>query len=358
MSLQKVRDLYFSPISRLVERAGSVHKKHFYPGKIQAARLLSIKTGGCSEDCAYCPQSARYQTGVRPEKLMSVKAVVEKAKEAKKEGAGRFCMGAGWREVTSGPAFDQVLEMVREVSALGLEVCCTLGMLDLKQARLLKQAGLYAYNHNIDTSRDYYPRIITTRKFEDRLKTIENVRRANLTVCTGGILGLGESHEDRVSFIHELVRLSPQPESVTINTLVPMKGTPLEKQKPPPLSDVVRVIAVCRILMERSFIRLSAGRKNLSEGEQLLCFFSGANSLFFGDKLLTTKNPSLRSDQKMLKNLGFSLLAPFEKGLRPNDQNSPNGPNNQNSLNRSNNQNSPNNPNKPNNQNSLNKPPS
>ena len=317
MSREEVRDLYSSPLPDLVARAGSVHKQHFYPGKIQAARLLSIKTGGCSEDCAYCPQSVRYQTGIKPEKLMSVRNILKKAEEAKKEGATRFCMGAGWREVTDGAAFNQALSAVREVSALGLEVCCTLGMLNLKQARLLKQAGLKAYNHNIDTSREYYPRIITTRKFEDRLKTIENVRRAGLEVCTGGILGLGESCEDRISFIYELVQLTPPPESVTINTLVPVKGTPLEKQKPVPVSDTVRVIAVCRILMERSFIRLSAGRKNLSEGEQLLCFLAGANSIFFGDKLLTTKNPSLRSDQRMLKDLGISLLAPFEKALRP-----------------------------------------
>lgn len=321
MVIQELKSLYFSPLSELVERARIVYKKTFPEEKIQASRLLSIKTGGCSEDCAYCAQSAHYPTGIKPEKLLTLKTVIKKAQKAKEEGASRFCMGAAWREVTSGPTFDRVLEMVRAVSDLDLEVCCTLGMLTFKQAVKLKRAGLTAYNHNIDTSREYYSRIITTRKYEDRLETLKNVRKAGLTVCTGGILGLGESHEDRVSFIHELTNLDPQPESVTINMLVPAKGTPLESQKPVPASEVTRVIAVCRVAMEHSFIRLSAGRKAMSEGEQFLCFFAGANSIFLGDKLLTADNPSLQSDQAMLKNLGFSLLKPSGKETCPTELN-------------------------------------
>ena len=310
--MTELKKLYFQPLIELVEQAREKHKKNFLNGKIQASRLLSIKTGGCPEDCSYCSQSARYQTGLQKEKLLSVAEVVQKAKEAKEDGASRFCMGAAWREVKSGSAFERVLEMVSAVNEMGLEVCCTLGMLNLEQAKKLKEAGLYAYNHNIDTSREYYSKIITTRKYEERLKTLENVREAGITVCTGGILGLGESHEDRVSFINELAQLTPQPESVTVNTLVPMKGTPLENQKPVPALDVVRVIAVCRILMPQSFIRLSAGRKSMNEGEQFLCFYSGANSIFLGDKLLTAENPILKSDQAMLKNMGLSLTAPFE----------------------------------------------
>ena len=317
MNIQKLKSLYFTPLSDLIDQARTIYKKHFPTSKIQASRLLSIKTGGCSEDCAYCSQSAHYPTAVKPEKLLNLKTVVKKAKKAKEEGASRFCMGAAWREIHSGPAFDRVLEMVQAVSDLNLEVCCTLGMLTFEQACQLKEAGLTAYNHNIDTSREYYSRIITTRKYEDRLKTLKNVRKAGLTVCTGGILGLGESHEDRISFIYELSHLKPHPESVTINTLVPAKGTPLENQKSVSATDVVRVIAVCRILMKQSFIRLSAGRRTMSEGEQFLCFFSGANSIFLGDKLLTADNPSLQFDQKMLKNLGFSLLQPSEIQKNP-----------------------------------------
>ena len=316
---QSLKALYFSPLSDLVERARAVYKENFPAGAIQASRLLSIKTGGCSEDCAYCPQSARYPTEIKPEKLLALNIVVKRAKKAKEEGASRFCMGAAWREARSGPAFDRVLEMVRAVSDLGLEVCCTLGMLTFEQALRLKEAGLTAYNHNIDTSKEYYSRIITTRKYEDRLKTLEHVRKAGLMVCTGGILGLGESHKDRISFIYELANFNPQPESVTINTLVPAKGTPLENQEAVSAVDVTRVISVCRIVMKRSFIRLSAGRRAMSEGEQFLCFFSGANSIFLGDKLLTADNPSLQFDQKMLKNLGFSLLKISEIEKQPTE---------------------------------------
>ena len=308
----EVERIYTSPLNSLVEQANALHKKYFKSDKIQASRLLSIKTGGCPEDCSYCSQSARYKTGLKRESLLSLDEVVSKAKQAKQDGASRFCMGAAWREVRSGRSFDQVLEMVREVSNLGLEVCCTLGMLTLDQAKQLADAGLYAYNHNIDTSREYYPNIITTRKYEDRLQTLENVRQAGLTVCTGGILGMGESHKDRISFIAELASLKPHAESITVNTLVPMPGTPLENQAPISAIDVVRVIATCRVLMQKSFIRLSAGRTKMSEAEQFLCFLSGANSIFLGDKLLTAENPALSSDQDMLKKMQMSLSSPFE----------------------------------------------
>ena len=312
-NLEQVRACYVSPLTDLVEKAHQIHKKNFDTKSIQASRLLSIKTGGCPEDCSYCCQSARYQTGLQKEQLLPLEEVIQKAKKAKEEGATRFCMGAAWKEVRDGSSFQKVLEMVRAVNHLEMEVCCTLGGLTLDQAKELKKAGLYAYNHNIDTSREFYSKIITSRKFEDRLKTLENVRKAGVTVCTGGILGLGESDEDRISFIHELVSLKPHPESVTINSLVPMPGTPLENQKPISSLVVARVIAVCRILMPKSFIRLSAGRRNMKEGEQFLCFFSGANSIFLGDKLLTAENPTLKSDQKMLQSMNMELMEPIKE---------------------------------------------
>lgn len=307
MKKSQIRTLYFKPLTELVEVAQKLNKKHFKSSLVQASKLLSIKTGACPENCAYCSQSAHYQTQIKKEKLLSLPTVIQKAKEAKKQGATRFCMGAAWREVKEGPAFDRVLEMVKEINKLDLEVCCTLGMLSLKQAQELKQAGLYAYNHNIDSSPEFYPQIITTRKYEDRLKTLDNVRKAGLTVCTGGILGMGESDEDRISFIHQLNKLFPPPESITINTLVPIKGTPLEKQKPVPPLEVVRVIAVCRILIPQSMIRLSAGRTNMTAGEQFLCFYAGANSIFIGEKLLTANNPQLNKDKKMLKNMDLKF---------------------------------------------------
>ena len=308
----KVKKLYSLPLDLLIEQARQSHKKYFKTQKIQASKLLSIKTGACPEDCSYCSQSARYQTGVKRESLMELSEVVKQARQAQQEGASRFCMGAAWREVRSGGSFDKVLEMVKEVSSLGLEVCCTLGMLNLEQAKKLKEAGLYAYNHNIDTSREYYDKIITTRKYDDRLKTLDCVRKAGLTVCTGGILGLGESHQDRISFITELFCIKPWPESITINTLVPMPGTPLENQKPISPLDVIRVIAVCRILMKTSYIRLSAGRKQMQPTEQFICFFAGANSIFLGDKLLTAENPNLSSDKDMLDKIDMSLSKPYE----------------------------------------------
>ena len=305
---EKINQIYCSPLLSLMERAHAVFKSHFHPGEIQTSQLLSIKTGACPEDCAYCPQSARYQTGVQRESLMSLEAVVKKAQEAKQNGATRFCMGAAWREVREGPAFDRVLQMVREVSALGLQTCCTLGMVSKKQAVALKEAGLYAYNHNIDTSENFYKKIIHTRRYEDRLRTIENVRAAGITVCTGGILGMGESDQDRVDFIHQLASFDPQPESVTINQLVAIKGTPLEHQKPLDPLILLRVIATCRILMPSSMIRLSAGRMSLSKVEQLTAYYVGANSIFLGEKLLTSPNPEVVKDRQLFSDLGLKVM--------------------------------------------------
>ena len=306
LSIEKVKKTYQLPMVELLYKAHHTHRKYFNPNKIQTSKLLSIKTGGCPENCAYCPQSAHYKTGLEKEKLMDLGEVISAAKKAKAEGATRFCMGAAWREVRDGPLFDQVLEMVSAVHQLDMEVCCTLGMLSKSQAKKLKEAGLYAYNHNIDCSENFYPNIITTRKYEDRIQTIHNVREAGITVCTGGILGMGESQQDRIEFLHQLAVFDPQPESVTINKLIPIPGTPLEKQKPIPTMEVVRVIATARLIMPKSMIRLSAGRTGMTESDQFLCFFAGANSIFIGEKLLTSSNPDLPQDKKMLEQLGLT----------------------------------------------------
>ena len=304
MLLKKIKQIYELPLTQLLYKAQSLHRKHFNPNKIQTSMLLSIKTGACPENCAYCPQSAHYHTGVKKEALLDLKTVVASANKAKKEGATRFCMGAAWRQVKDGPLFDRVLEMVSAVQKLDMEVCCTLGMLTKPQALKLKKAGLYAYNHNIDCSKNFYPNIITTRKYEDRIQTIHNVRSAGITVCTGGILGMGETKKDRIEFLHELAILKP--ESVTINKLIPIPGTPLAKQKPVPALEVARVIAVARLVMPKAMIRLSAGRTGMSESDQFLCFFAGANSIFIGDKLLTSSNPEIKKDKKMFAQYGFS----------------------------------------------------
>lgn len=306
LSVQGVASVYQLPMATLVNKAHAVHCRHFDPQKIQTSQLLSIKTGGCSENCSYCPQSAHYNTGVNKEKLMDLSSVLSAARSAKKQGATRFCMGAAWREVRDGPLFDRVLEMVSAVRDLDLEVCCTLGMLSETQAVRLKKAGLYAYNHNIDTSRNFYPKIITTRKYDDRLQTIHYVRKAGITVCTGGIVGMGETKQDRIEFLHQLAILQPPPESVTINKLIPIPGTPLAHQKPLPHLEIVRVIATARILMPQSMVRLSAGRTGMSESDQFLCFFAGANSIFIGEKLLTSANPGPSKDAEMLQRLGMS----------------------------------------------------
>ena len=297
--------LYGRGLLDLVYEAAGVHRRHHDPSAVQCASLLSVKTGGCPEDCAYCPQSAHYDTGVESTGLMSVSEVAEAAARARAGGADRFCIGAAWRQATDGPAFDQVLEMVGAIRALGLESCATLGMLDRVQAERLRQAGLDYYNHNLDSGRGFYESIITTRTYDDRLETLRHVREAGIKVCCGGILGMGESHDDRIDLLHELARQRPQPESVPINTLVTVEGTPLADRVPVSWDEVVRMIAAARILMPRSKVRLSAGRLQMDEGTQALCFLAGANSIFLGDRLLTTPNPEPDTDAAFLGRLGL-----------------------------------------------------
>ncbi len=307
-SLDEIRDLYHRPFLELVRLAQDVHAQNFTPGEVQVSSLISIKTGGCPEDCGYCPQAARYHTDIKKHPLMDKDEVLRLSREAKAKGASRVCLGAAWREVRDGRDFDAVVDIVRAVSAEGVQVCCTLGMLTEAQAARLKDAGLSAYNHNIDTSPAFYNEVIKTRTFDDRLGTIDNVRRAGISVCSGGILGLGESVDDRLLMLQTLSRLRPHPESVPINTLVPVKGTPLGDRETVETEDLVRAIATARILMPKSFIRLSAGRLGRSLAEQALCFLAGANSIFSGEKLLTTPNPEADVDERMFSTLGLVKL--------------------------------------------------
>jgi biotin synthase len=309
-TLPEVRALYALPLLELVHKAQSVHRAVFQDNKVQLCSLLSIKTGGCPEDCGYCPQAARHHTGVKAEKLLPVEAVLESASQARAAGATRFCMGAAWREVKDGPQFDSVLEMVKGVKALGMEACATLGMLSESQAVRLREAGLSAYNHNLDTSAEHYGDIISTRTYDDRLRTLERVRQAGISVCSGGIIGLGESVDDRCGLLLTLANQEVHPESVPINALVAVKGTPLEKQKPVESVEMVRTIATARVLMPLSMVRLSAGRKQMNEEAQLLCMLAGANSIFFGDKLLTTGNPEYAQDMALLEKAGIRPLEP------------------------------------------------
>lgn len=310
-SLQEIHAIYHSPLLELIYRAAAIHRLYNNSTEVQISSLISIKTGGCPEDCAYCPQAARYNTGVDVHALMQVDEVVETAKKAKEAGASRLCMGAAWREVRNNRDFDRVLEMVKAVNETGMEVCCTLGMLTYEQAQQLKDAGLYAYNHNIDTSRDNYENIISTRNYDDRLETLHHVRNAKLTVCSGGIIGLGETDDDRIKMLHTLSALPQHPESVPINALVPVKGTPLENQPRVSVWEMVRMIATTRIVMPKTVVRLSAGRTDMSLPEQALCFMAGANSIFAGDKLLTTPNPSFDEDKSMLELFGLTARQPF-----------------------------------------------
>lgn len=296
--------LYRKPLFELVYEAHTVHREYQPENQIQKCSLLSIKTGGCPEDCSYCPQSAHYKTDINKQGLMDLEEVKTALEDAKQQGAERFCMGAAWREIKDGPQFEQVLEMVRMVKGAGMEACVTLGMLNEKQAERLKEAGLDAYNHNLDSSREFYDKIISTRTYDDRLKTLKNVRQAGITICSGGIIGMGESDRDRCAMLVELANLEPQPESVPINLLIPVEGTPLAQQKPVDVFDLVRCIAVARILMPKSKVRLSAGRINLSREGQALAFFAGANSIFLGEKLLTRDNPESLEDQKLFTDLG------------------------------------------------------
>lgn len=302
---EELLEIYNSPLLELVFRAATVHRAHHDPQEVQVSSLLSIKTGGCSEDCSYCPQAARYNTGLDVQKLMDVEDVLETAEKAKAGGASRFCMGAAWREVRDNSDFDKVLSMVKGVSAMGMEVCCTLGMLTEAQAKKLEEAGLYAYNHNLDTSEEKYKDIISTRNYDDRLQTIKNVRKTNISVCSGGIIGMGESQEDRIDMLLTLASLDPQPESVPVNALVPVEGTPLEEQPLVDSWEMIRMIATTRIAMPKTMVRLSAGRTRLSTEAQALCFMAGANSIFAGDKLLTTPNPDFQSDNQMFQLLGL-----------------------------------------------------
>jgi biotin synthase len=306
-SLAEIEAIYTAPLLDLVTRAQDVHRRHHPPNEIQGCTLLSIKTGGCPEDCGYCPQSARYDTGLAAQPLLDLDTTFEAARRARDAGATRFCMGAAWRSVPAGRPFDQVLEMVRGVRALGLEACCTLGMLSAEQAEALASAGLTAYNHNLDTSREFYGSIITTRTYDDRLQTLAHVRRAGITVCCGGIIGMGERREDRWRLLHELATLDPHPESVPVNLLVAVEGTPLADRAPEDPLELVRTIASARILMPASYVRLSAGRLSLSDEAQVLCFLAGANSVFLGDRLLTTPNPAADRDRALFDRLGVRL---------------------------------------------------
>ena len=317
---EEIAEIYHSPLLDLIYRAGTIHRLNEDYAEVQISSLISIKTGGCSEDCSYCPQSARYQTGVQVHAMLSVDQVTNAAVIAKEGGASRLCMGAAWREVRDNRDFDRVIEMVKAVNELDMEVCATLGMLTEGQAQKLADAGLYAYNHNIDTSEDDYKRIITTRTFDDRLQTIENVRKAKITVCSGGIIGLGETDNDRISMLRTLSNMPKHPESVPINALVAIKGTPLEDQKPVPIWDMVRMIATARIIMPKSVVRLSAGRNEMSMTDQALCFMAGANSIFAGDKLLTTPNPEFNEDMQMFEILGLKPREAFKKGRPANTE--------------------------------------
>ena len=310
---EEILEIYNKPLMHLLYEAATVHREHHDANKVQVSTLLSIKTGGCPEDCGYCPQAARYHTDIEGNELMSVNQVKAQALRAKASGSSRVCMGAAWRNVKDGPEFDNVLEMVRTINKLDMEVCCTLGMLTENQAKRLEEAGLYAYNHNLDTSEEYYKEVISTRGYEDRLETLDNVRKTNVTVCSGGIIGMGESAEDRAGMLVALATLNPQPESVQINALVPVEGTPMEEQQKVSIWEMVRMVATTRIVMPETQVRLSAGRTDMSREGQAMCFFAGANSIFAGDKLLTTPNPDVTEDMVMFKELGLDVPKPFEK---------------------------------------------
>ena len=310
---QEIDKIYHQPLMELMYQAATIHREYQHTGEVQVCTLLSVKTGGCPEDCSYCPQAARYHTGVKAHKLMDKSEVLLKAEEAKNNGSTRFCMGAAWREVRNNKDFDKVLDMVKDVNQMGLEVCCTMGMLTEEQAEKLKEAGLYAYNHNLDTSEEYYEEIITTRKYDDRLQTIGNVRKVGISVCSGGIIGLGESHDERIGMLYTLATLPEHPESVPVNALVAVEGTPLEGMKRVSVWDMVRMIATARVLMPKTMIRLSAGRMDMPMSEQALCFMAGANSIFAGDKLLTTPNPAFSDDMEMFEILGLQPRKAFKE---------------------------------------------
>ena len=316
-TIEEIIDIYNTPLLDLVYRAAGVHREHNDSREVQVSTLLSIKTGGCPEDCGYCPQAARYHTDIEKNDLMSVQKVKAQALRARAGGSSRVCMGASWRNVKDNEEFDQVLEMVRTIRDLDMEVCCTLGMLSEDQARRLSEAGLYAYNHNLDSSEEFYKKIISTRGYEDRIKTIGNARKAGLTVCSGGIIGMGETVEDRCAMLRTLSQLNPPPESVPINGLVAVEGTPLEEQEPVPIWDMIRMVATARIVLPTTTVRLSAGRTNMSDEGQALCFMAGAGSIFAGDKLLTTPNPDIKKDMELFDILGLKPQKAYKKGDKP-----------------------------------------
>lgn len=308
-----VAALYNRPLLDLIYEAATVHRANHDANEMQMCTLLSIKTGGCTEDCGYCSQSVHNEAELDKELLMKTDDVLEQARKAKEAGSTRFCMGAAWPKVLDGRAFDRVCDMVKGVSDMGLEACCTLGMLTEEQAFRLKEAGLSAYNHNLDTSREFYDKVITTRNYDDRLDTLKNVAKAGISACCGGILGLGESRDDRISLLHTLANLNPQPESVPINMLVPVKGTPMENNEPLDIFEWIRAIAVARILMPKAMVRLSAGRLTISKEAQAMAFMAGANAIFTGEKLLTTPNPKADADYGLLDDLGIKPRAPFKE---------------------------------------------
>jgi len=315
MKLTDLQRIYDSPLFELIGRSRAVYLEHWNGNELQLCTLLSIKTGGCSEDCSYCAQSARHETGVKAERLMPPQEVLDAARRAREAGSTRFCMGAAWKGVHEGDArFEQVLDTVREVSQLGMEVCVTLGELSINEARLLKEAGVTAYNHNIDTSPEYYPEIVSTHTFQDRLDTIAAVQTSGMSVCCGGIIGMGEAEIDRLRMLEVLTNFNPPPESVPINCLMAMPGTPLEEEAPVDIFQLVRLIATTRIALPDAKVRLSAGRTRLSREGQALCFFAGANSIFYGEKLLTAQNPGADEDRKLMEELGLRPLAPFQDG--------------------------------------------
>lgn len=316
-SSDKALALYNSPLMDLMYQAATTHRKFHNPNEVQMSSLISIKTGGCPEDCGYCPQSAKHNTELEVQAMMGVDEVVDLAKQAKESGSSRVCMGAAWREVRDNRDFDKVVEMVQEINGMGIEVCATLGMLNEAQAERLKNAGLYAYNHNLDSSKEFYKDIISTREYQNRIDTIENARKAGISVCSGGIIGMGETAEDRIGMLMTYVHMEQPPESIPINALVAIEGTPLEDQKPLEIWDMMRMIATSRILFPESIIRLSAGRTEMSNEAQALCFFAGASSIFAGDKLLTTPNPEYNEDKALFNILGMKTKEPFQDGDQP-----------------------------------------
>lgn len=317
MKYEELARLHDLPFFELLKKARAVHEENWPGNEVQLCTLLSIKTGGCSEDCSYCSQSARHSSGIEIERLMEKDAVMERAQAARASGATRFCMGAAWKGVRSGTRrFDQVVDIIESVSSLGMEVCVTLGELGSEEATILKEAGVTAYNHNVDTSPEHYPNIVTTHTYEDRLNTIRHAQDAGMSICCGGILGLGENTRDRLRMIEVISGFNPQPESVPINSLMPMPGTPLQGSNPVDIFDVVRMVAIARIACPKAKVRLSAGRTQMSEEGQAMCFFAGANSIFYGDKLLTAENPAIKKDLALIEKLNLSAQAP-NPGMQP-----------------------------------------